>query len=40
MIRDHLEDLVIAQMQILKCLLEKMGFEAVDWIHLAQDKIQ
>jgi hypothetical protein len=31
---------VIAEMPILKCLLEKIGFEVVDCIHLAQDRIQ
>jgi hypothetical protein len=37
--RDHLEDLSVGGMIILKWVL-KTGCEGVDWIQLAQDKVQ
>jgi len=35
--RVHLEDLGIGGKVVLEWILWKMGWERVDWIHLAQD---
>jgi hypothetical protein len=36
--RDHAEDLDINGKIILEWILEKLGRENVDWIHLSQDR--
>jgi hypothetical protein len=39
-VRDHSEDLGIDGNIILELMLEKHGWEVVDWMHLAQDRDQ
>jgi hypothetical protein len=34
--RDHSEDLGVERRKILEWIIRKIGWEVVDWIHLAQ----